>query len=87
MLIGEETKSIIDDAGDRMISNSTIDKHVYNNAVTTTTQCYRSFSDVVITFTQVVFFMIITHACLFIFMFGTKRESNYLYCCINRNIG
>ncbi len=86
MLIGEETKSTIDDGGDTMISNSTIDKHVYNYAVTTMTQFYRSSSDFVINFTQVVFFMTITHACRFVFMFGTKKKSNYLYCCISRNI-
>ncbi len=52
MLIGSETKSIIDDGGGRMISNSTIAKHGYNYTVTTITQFYRSSSDFDVTFTQ-----------------------------------
>jgi hypothetical protein len=86
MLIREETKSIINNAGDRMTSNSIIDKQGYKYALNTMTQFSRSSSDFVIPFKQVVFFMTITHACLCVFTFGTKKKSNYLYCCISKNI-
>ncbi len=73
MLIGSETKSIIDDGGGRMISNSTIAKHGYNNAVTTMIQFSRSSSDFVITFTQVVFFMT-NHSCMSICFYLWCKE-------------
>jgi len=56
-----------------MISNSTIDKHGYNYAFITMTQCYHSFSDVVITFTQVVFFMT-NHSCMSICFYVWYKE-------------